>query len=89
MTQRDFAIMRSRQERAAELLPLRTSIDEAIEAIGWRRAKPIVCETLGLHITSQRGAWWAKVTRKRGEQLLSALQAEREHKTLGQGKLFP
>jgi hypothetical protein len=88
MTQRDFAIMRSRQERAIELLPLRTQIDDAIEALGWRRAKPIVCEVLGLHITAQRGEWWAKVGKRNGAELLTALRAEKDRPRYGQGQLF-
>ena len=88
MTRRDHAIMMSRQDRAAKLLPLRTEIDAAIDALGWRRAKPVVCEVLGLHVAGQRGAWWAKVGGRNGPKLLAALKAEASRELPGQRKLF-
>ena len=83
MSRQEHAIALSRQERAVELQPLRTAIDDAIVTLGWRRARPICEAVLGVRCQGQRGGWWAKVGKRNGPVLL-----ERLANAPGQGKLF-
>jgi len=41
------AIVRSRDRRRAELAPSRQQVADAIEAVGWRKARPIIVDVLG------------------------------------------
>ena len=87
MTRQEHAIALARQERAIELQPLRSAIDDAIVALGWRRARPICEEVLGVRCQSQRGGWWAKVGKHNGPVLLERLTVP-PAKSWEQGKLF-
>jgi hypothetical protein len=83
LSRQEHAIALSRQERAVELQPLRTAIDDAIVALGWRRARPVCEAVLGVRCQGQRGGWWGKVGKRNGLVLLEHLA-----NTPGQGKLF-
>ena len=83
MSRQEHAIALSRQERAVELQPLRTAIDDAIVTLGWRRARPICEAVLGVRCQGQRGGWWSKVGKRNGQELLEHLA-----NAPGQGKLF-
>ena len=70
------AIARGRERRRVELLPLRTEVAEAIEAVGWRRARPVVESVLGtVPVTGPHGAWWGKVGKRAGAAILAGLAA--------------
>lgn len=70
------AIARGRERRRVELLPLRTEVAEAIAAIGWRRARPVVESVLGtVPVTGPHGAWWGKVGKRAGAAILAGLAA--------------
>ena len=85
MSKQEHAIAWSRQERAVELQPLRTAIDDAIVALGWRRARPICEAVLGVRCQGQRGGWWGKVGKRNGPELLERLVTASWE---GQQKLF-
>jgi hypothetical protein len=68
-----YAMAKARERRRAELEPLRTAVDDAICAVGWRRARPVVEEIMGFPVPRQRGAWWSRVGRRNGTRLLTEL----------------
>ena len=70
------AVAQGRERRRAELLPLRTEVAEAIEAVGWRRARPVVESVLGtVPVTGPHDAWWGKVGKRAGAAILAGLVA--------------
>jgi hypothetical protein len=73
MSARDRAIAASRARRAAELAPLRAEVVQAIDRVGWRRARPVVAQVLGVRPSGLHGGWWAKVGKRSGARLLLAL----------------
>lgn len=68
-------VVRSKEERRQALLPLRTEIAEAAQALGWRRARPIIERYIGVPAPSVHGAWWSRVGKRNGAQLLEALRS--------------
>lgn len=59
--------------RREELLPLRAEVADAIEQVGWRRARPVVEEVLGVHASGPHGGWWGRVGKRSAPKLLRAL----------------
>ncbi|HXW79548.1 MAG TPA: hypothetical protein VEJ84_08615, partial [Acidimicrobiales bacterium] len=74
----EHAIAAARTARRHELLPLRSEVAEAIEKIGWRSARPVVEEVLGVHAAGPHGGWWSRVGKRNGPVLLRALAAKSE-----------
>lgn len=93
VTRQEHAIAQARAERREELFPLRAEINEAIDRIGWRQAKPLVEAVLrktypDIHLSSQRGGWWGLVGKRNGPKLVAALQVAATKEVTGQQKLF-
>lgn len=74
----EHAIAVATVARRDELAPLRLEVSQAIDAIGWRKARPIVESVLCLHASGPRGGWWAAVGKRAGAKLLSALAEAKE-----------
>jgi hypothetical protein len=74
---RAVAIARARERRDRELVPLRAEVAEAIAAVGWRRARPVVASVLGprWHVGGPRGTWWEHVGKRSGARILARLRA--------------
>ena len=90
MSARDRAIVAARARRAAELAPLRAEVARAIDRVGWRRARPVVAQVLGVRPNGLRGGWWAKVGKRSGARLLVALSlVEPEPRQLTLSHLVP
>lgn len=70
-----FAIARSRERTRAERGELMARIDQAVEAVGWERARPIVVATLGpdVPVTGPRGRWRGLLRKRTGARLMAAL----------------
>jgi hypothetical protein len=85
---RSYAISKTRDRRRVELTPLREEIDNAITRVGWRRARPIVEQVMGLPVPRQRGAWRSKVGKRSGQKLLKALAKSRNAHPARQASLF-
>lgn len=73
MTRREHAIAAATVARRDQLLPARLQVAEAIEQVGWRRARPVVEEVLGVHAAGPHGGWWSKVGKRNSRALLLAL----------------
>ena len=78
MTRQEAAIAASRALRQQQLYPLRLAISDEIERVGWRTARPVIAEALGLDAAAVRGVhggWWARVGYRAGPRVLARLQA--------------
>jgi len=71
---RVHAIAVATQKRREELAPLRLEVAEAIDVVGWRRAKPVIKGVLGtVPVTGLHGGWWSKVGKRSGAAILEGL----------------
>ena len=70
-----WAIHRSRAERQKALAPLRVEVAEVISLVGWRQARPVVENVLGLGGLTQRGWWWSRLGKRNGARILTELRA--------------
>ncbi len=74
--------------RREELAPLRLKVAEAIEQVGWRQARPVVEEVLGVHASGPHGGWWSKVGKRAAPKLLQMLAERQRTAPVGQLDLF-
>jgi hypothetical protein len=69
---RAYAISRAVERRRRELAPARLEISQRADALGWRRAKPIVHAAVGRPV-HRRGLW--SLSKKDTLRVLTALRA--------------
>ena len=70
------AVLDAMARRQDELAPLLEEIDARIDEVGWRRARPIVTETI-YHADelplARSGPWRYRVGKRNGKKILAAL----------------
>lgn len=67
------AIARSQARRAEELVPVRQRVAEAIDRVGWRRARLVVEAALGVPVPRRSGLPWDRVGKRAGARILAGL----------------
>ncbi|MHB1781826.1 MAG: hypothetical protein ACYCTE_03880 [Acidimicrobiales bacterium] len=73
---RSRAITRAREARRVELAPIRSEVADAISAVGWRRARPVIAAALDpVPVSGPHGAWWSKVGKRSARVILAGLSA--------------
>lgn len=73
---RSRAIARAREARRVELAPIRGDVADAISAVGWRRARPVIAAALDpVPVTGPHGAWWSRIGKRSARVILAGLSA--------------